>query len=119
MNAKDIMSSPIVFTQGKLKLASVKALFTKDKISSAPVLNDNEDIEGIITSSDVSAIHNENLLVRDVMTHKVHVCALNARVKDIAKIMTKEQIHHIVVMDDGKVQGMISSLDVIEAMLNE
>ncbi len=117
MKANEIMTSSVYFTQGNMKLSQVKSMFTKNKISSAPVIKDNGEIEGIITSFDVAAIYNDNLLVKNVMTNHVHVCALNARVKDLAKTMTTERIHHIVVMEDGKVMGMISSLDVIEGLL--
>jgi predicted transcriptional regulator len=118
MKASEIMSTPIVFTKGNVKLTYVKDLFTRNNIS-APVLNDNGDIEGIISSSDLIANHNESLLVSDVMSTRVHVCALNARLKDIAIKMTTEKIHHMVAMDDGKIHGMISSLDVIKGLLEE
>ncbi len=118
MQSKDIMSKPVVITKGNVKLSHVKELFKRHQISSAPVLTEEGGIEGIITSSDLSAIHNEDLLVRNVMTRKVHVCALSARAKDLGKIMVDEQIHHIVVMDDGKVHGMVSSLDIIRGLLN-
>ncbi|CAG5082105.1 CBS domain-containing protein [Parvicella tangerina] len=118
MQAKEIMSTPVVITKGNVKLDRVKDLFHRHQINSAPVLTEEGEIEGIITSSDLTAIHNQNLLVRDVMSRKVSVCALTARVQDLGKTMVNDGIHHIVVMDDGKVQGMVSSLDVIKGMLN-
>lgn len=119
MNAQTIMSSPVITTRYNRKIADVKGLFTKNNISCAPVLDDDGEITGIITSTDVSAIHNENLLVSNVMTRKVRVCPLNARVKDMGAIMTTEKIHHVVIMDDGKIMGMVSSLDVILALIIE
>lgn len=117
MNAKDIMSTPVVVTQGNTKLAYVKNLFTRNKISSAPVLKEDGEIEGIITSFDLTAVHNEDLLVRNVMSRKVHICAMNARIQDIANKMLTEGVHHVIVMDNGKVQGMVSSLDVIRGLV--
>ncbi len=119
MKASDIMSVPIVSTRGNVTLGTIKGLFSNNKISSAPVLKENGEIEGIISNSDLAAIHNENLFVKDVMSRRVHVCALNARVKDVANIMTKEGIHHVVAMEDGKIRGMISSLDVIRGLMAE
>jgi CBS domain-containing protein len=119
MNAKDIMSTPVVITKGDTKLTYVKSLFARNKISSAPVLKDDGEIEGIITSSDLTAVHNEELEVRAVMSRKVHVCALTARVQDLANTMTSEGIHHIVVMDNGQVHGMVSTLDVIKGLLSD
>lgn len=117
MQAKDIMSTPVVITKGNVKLAYVKDQFERNKINSAPVLTEEGEIEGIITSSDLSAIYNENLLVRDVMSRKVKVCALSARAQDLGNTMLRDGIHHIVVMDEGKVQGIVSSLDVIKGLL--
>ena len=117
MKAQDIMSTPIVVTKGNVSLATIKSLFHRNKISSAPVLKDDGEIEGIISNTDIAAIHNENMLVREVMSRRIHVCALNARVKDVAKIMINEGIHHVIAMEDGKVRGMISSLDVIKGLI--
>lgn len=117
MQAKEIMSTPVVVTKRNVKLAYVKDLLARNAISSAPVLTESGDIDGIITSTDLTAVHNEELTVADIMTHKVHVCASNARIEDIANTMLHEHIHHMVVMEDGKVLGMISSLDIIKGLL--
>ncbi len=119
MRAKEIMTTPVITTTGVLKLATVKELFKKHNISSAPVIKEDGEIEGIISSSDLAAIHNEDLLVRNVMSHRVYVCALTARIKDVGKTMIEENIHHIVAMEDGKIHGMISSLDVIKGFIKE
>ncbi|MFK7758200.1 MAG: CBS domain-containing protein [Flavobacteriales bacterium] len=74
INAKEIMSTPLVTSMYNKRLADLKALFTTNKISCDPVLNDNREITGIITSTDITAIHNEHLIVRDIMTQRVHVC---------------------------------------------
>lgn len=117
MQAKDIMSTPVITADDRQKLANVKDIFTKHHIGSVPVLRDNGELLGIITSTDVSAIHNEDILIRNVVTHRTKVCATNARVSDIARTMVNEKIHHMVVMEDGEIAGMISSLDVIKGLL--
>lgn len=118
MKANEIMSTPVITTNGTSKLSSVKELFKKYNISSAPVVDEEGEIEGIISSTDLAAVYNDDLQVRNIMTSRSHVCAINARVQDVAKKMLDEKIHHIIVMDNGKIQGMISSLDVIKGLLN-
>ena len=117
MQAKDIMSSPIITTKGNVKLTYVKDLFSKNNISSAPVLDDKGVIEGIVSNSDLVANQNKDLTVSSVMSKRIKICALNARVVDIANIMITEHIHHVIAMEDGEVCGMISSLDVIGGLL--
>lgn len=39
----------------------------------------------------------------------VHVVHVDANVQAAAKMMVRHKVHHIVVMDDGRIEGMISS----------
>lgn len=117
MNAKEIMSTPVVVTRSSEKLSHLKDLFTRHNINSAPVLKEDGEIEGIITSSDLKSYHREDFTVGNIMTRKVKVCATTARVNDIAQTMVKEDVNHLVVMDNGQVVGIISSLDVIKKLL--
>ena len=114
MRIEDIMTSPIVVTQPGVKLSNLKDMFTRKKINAVPVLEEDGTISGIISSSDIVAVHNESLFVRDVMSRKVHIGLKNNRVKDAAKIMVKHGVHHLVIMEDGNVVGMLSSMDIIK-----
>jgi signal-transduction protein with cAMP-binding, CBS, and nucleotidyltransferase domain len=40
-------------------------------------------------------------------------------VKDAANMMVKNGLHHLVVMEDGDVVGMISSLDIVALYAGE
>ena len=114
MRVEEIMSTPVTFTQKTVKVSHLKDMFTRKKINAVPVIEENGTIAGIITSSDMVAIHNESLLVGDILSPKVHICLKNNRIKDAAKTMLKHGIHHLVVMEDGDVVGMISSLDILK-----
>jgi len=51
--------------------------------------------------------------VGDIMSDRVHIVLKNNRLKDAAAVMTKHAVHHLVVMEDGDVVGMISSMDIV------
>jgi len=119
MRVEEIMSAPVTFTQPGVKIANLKDMFTRKNISAVPVLEEDGTISGIISSSDLVAIHNESMFVRDVMSRKVHIGLKNNRVKDAAKIMVKHGVHHLVIMDDGSVVGMLSSMDIIKMYAEE
>ena len=114
MRVEEIMSTPIVTTTPTIKVAQLKNLFSQKGIHAVPVVNTDGTIAGIVTSSDLTAVHNETLLTRQIMTPKVHICIRTNRVKDAAKTMVKHQVHHMVVMEDGEIIGMISSMDIIK-----
>lgn len=119
MNTEQYMSTPVVFTQPNVKINYLKEMFTRKQINAVPVMKENGEITGIITSSDIVSIHDETLCVADVMSSKVHVCAKNSRIQDAGKIMLKHNIHHLIVMEDGNVIGMLSSMDIIKALITE
>ena len=116
MRTEDIMSFPVVFTQPNIKITYLKDMFSRKKINAVPVIDSNEDISGIISSSNLVANHDEALTAKDIMSKKVHVCAKNSRVQDALQTMLKHKIHHILVMDDGDVVGIISSMDILKAL---
>ena len=49
------------------------------------------------------------------MSERVHIVLKNNRVVDAAAMMVKNSVHHLVVMEDGQVVGMVSSLDILKA----
>ena len=114
MRVEEIMNSPVVITQKTIKISNLKDRLSRKGINAIPVIDEDGSISGIVSSRDIVACHDESLLVKDVMSDFVHVLALNNRVKDAAKIMAKYGVHHLVVMEDGKVMGMLSSMDIIK-----
>jgi CBS domain-containing protein len=119
MRIEKIMNTPVVFTQKTVKVSNLKDMFARKKINAVPVIDSDGILSGIVTSADLAAIHNNNLLVADILTPKVHICLKNNRVKDAAKTMLKHNIHHMIVMEDGDVVGMISSMDIIKVYTEE
>jgi len=119
MRIEEIMSTPVVFTQKTVKVTYLKDMFTRKNINAVPVIEDDGNICGIVSSSDIVACHDESLLVGDVMSQRVHIGVKHNRIKDAAKTMVKHGVHHLVVMDDGKVIGMISSMDIIKVYAEE
>jgi len=54
-----------------------------------------------------------NQTVRDVMTHTVASCSPEMTLMDAAKLMNDLNIGDVVVMDDGKVRGIITDRDIV------
>lgn len=114
MTVSDIMISPVIVTQNNKTLEHVNGLIERKNINAIPVLSISGEIEGIITASDVAKESNHNKIVADVMTKKSYVISKNSGIQDAAKMMEKHNIHHLVVMDDGQVVGIVSSMDFVK-----
>lgn len=113
MRVEELMSTPVVITQKGVKVAYLKDLFARKKINAVPVLDTDGKIEGIVSSSDTAKCHDNELFVEDIMSPHVHIVIKNNRVKDAASVMVKHKVHHLVVMEDGIVVGMLSSMDIM------
>lgn len=113
MRIEEIMISPVVVTRKNRTIKQVRELIERKEINAVPVLSSNAEIEGIISSSDIAKVHDDSKLVEEVMTKKVHVAVKETSVQDAAKMMVKHHCHHIVVMEEGQVIGMISSMDIV------
>ncbi len=114
MNVSDIMISPVIVTQQNKSLKHVHELFNRKKINAIPVLTIEGEIEGIITASDIANQTDYEQIVANIMTTKTHVISLHSGVQDAAKMMEKHKVHHLVVMDNGQVVGIISSMDFVK-----
>lgn len=100
----------------------IRHLMKTQGIHAMPVVGTANDspnaeltIRGIITATDLGNDLDENALVGEVIrTSKVHVLHTDSSAKAAANMMLKHGVHHIVVMDIGKIVGMVSSLDFVK-----
>jgi CBS domain-containing protein len=47
------------------------------------------------------------------------VIHIDSSVQAAAKMMLRHRVHHIVVMDDGRIEGIISSLDFVKLVAEQ
>ena len=109
MRVSDIMVAPVVVVQKDRPLHQVVRLFEEKKIHAMPVLAMDGTIEGIISANDIVPDLDLNDNVETVMTKRTHVIGPKSRIQDAAQMMEKFSVHHLVVMDDGQVIGIVSS----------
>lgn len=119
MRVEHLMSSPVVITQRNVKIGHLKEMLTRKNIGAVPVLEDDGTISGIVSVSDVLKSHDDTSIVQDIMSDRVHIALKNNRIKDAAGMMAKNDVHHLVVMEEGKVVGMLSAMDIVRVYAEE
>ena len=119
MRVEHLMTSPVVITQRNVKIHHLKGMFARKHIGAVPVLEDDGTISGIVSASDIVAASDEDVFVEDIMSDRVHIVLKNNRVKDAAGMMVKNNVHHLVVMEDGNVVGILSALDIVRVYSEE
>jgi len=122
IQVKDFMSNSVITAEGDVSVGEVRRLMEKERIHAIPILGPTEEpinlenaLQGIITATDLCRVVDDKIAVKEVLIPTlVHVINKNTSAKSAAKMMLKHQVHHLVVMEDGKIIGMISSLDFVK-----
>jgi CBS domain-containing protein len=84
-----------------------------------------DELLGIVTERDyarkviVKGRSSETTAVGEIMTTKVRTATINDTVNSCMAIMTERRIRHLPVVDDGKVIGMISIGDLVQAIISD
>lgn len=118
IQVKDFMSAPVTVVEGTLTVGEIRTLMQQKGIHAVPIVYKADDeivIRGIFTTSDLCCKIDDSIPVEDaVKFSRVYVLLPTTGAKSAAEMMRKHKIHHIVVMDNGNIVGMISSLDFVK-----
>jgi CBS domain-containing protein len=122
IQVKDFMSSPVTTATGENSVQEIRTFMKEKGIHAIPIVSYSKDttevkmiIRGIITATDINKEVHNNATVENVMTSSsVHVVHINSSAQAAAKMMLRHKVHHIVAMHEGKIEGMISSLDFVK-----
>lgn len=121
IQVKDFMFSPVLTALTTEKVTEVQALMERNKVHALPVIEISKQlpknevtIRGILTSTDFGKPHTDDTTAEELMTPKVHVLHQDSSVQSAARLMLRHEVHHLVVMHDGEIVGMVSSVDMVK-----
>ncbi|MFN2373646.1 MAG: CBS domain-containing protein [Cyclonatronaceae bacterium] len=100
------------------------ALMSEKNIGALLVL-DGSEIAGIITERDyrnkviLQGRSSKTTPVRDIMTENVNYVTSKQTVRECMALMTSQKFRHCPVVDDGKLVGIVSIGDLVNAVITE
>lgn len=108
-----LIMDPIIF-RAKDTIASMLAKKEEKgfTFSGFPILDDNDDLVGILTAADIKFVADGNMKVREVMTEKVVTAPPETDLKQAYEIMIKNKIGKLPLVRKGKLIGLYSFTDV-------
>ena len=112
-----LMTSPVTTVPADTPAKAAAALMLDEGISSVVVVDEDNRLEGILTSTDFVAIAAAEasaaaFSVADHMTTDVVTTSAQASIVDVADLFIEHGIHHIPVVDDTEgVVGMVTTTD--------
>ena len=96
----------------------------QEGIGALAVLNAGE-LVGIVSERDyarkviLTGRHSRETSVGDIMTENVICVSSDLRVDASLSLMTEKCVRHLVIRDDGKINGLISIGDVVKAFIDD
>lgn len=113
---KDFMKSPVSTCVLQADVGRVRDLMRQKGFSAVPIVEIKGEqilIRGIVTNTDLVGAFDDNVSVEQVMTHSVYVVDPEASAQEAAKLMIRHKIHHLLVIEETRIVGMLSSLDFV------
>jgi CBS domain-containing protein len=115
------MTAQVVPVKPELAVEKIGELFAAKGISSAPVVDERGKCVGVISAVDCvfGRTAGAGRLVQDVMSRAVKLVSAREPLLKAAQVMCANHVHRLPVTDEGhRVVGVISTMDIVAAMLN-
>ncbi len=129
MSVKDIMTREVATLPPEASIRDAMELLYTNHLSGAPVVR-GSSVVGVISMTDIAdllvnvpdpvTIDGDSLLdertVADAMTRDIIKVESCSSIRSAATVMRKRKVHRVLVMDDDKLIGIVSSLDIARAI---
>lgn len=143
MHARDVMTSPAISASPQTTLPEIVQLMLEHRISGIPIIDNSQKLVGLVSEGDLvrrkeigleqkhswwlSMFGNAAVLAeeftkshgvtaKDVMTNKVITAAEDTPLWKIAETLEKEKIKRVPVVRDGRVVGIVSRANLLQAL---
>jgi CBS domain-containing protein len=130
--ASDIMTEHVITTHPDAAVKDIVHLMLRNRIGGMPVVNDEGNLCGVITSTDLLRVLGDLMInqtfgdynklfkdrivkVSEVMTKDVVSIKAESLIDDVIKLSVYKGIHTFPVMENGKVVGILGKRDILNA----
>lgn len=122
-HARNLMSTPVKSVSLGTPLSDIIILLAEERISGVPVTDEDGRVLGMISEVDIMSALLKGLPLRspvdDVMTSPVHTVDEFDLTDEVMELFRKHRIHHLPVVREEKLLGMITPTDVIRFLAQD
>ncbi len=96
-----------------------------DRSVGSLLVMDGDQLEGIVTERDyarkviIKGRASESTQVGEIMTTSIFTATSEQTVRECMAVMSEKRIRHLPIVDDGRVSGIISIGDLVQAIIAE
>lgn len=147
LKVRDIMTTDVVSVKRETTIRDLAELFTTRRVGSVPVVDQNGNLIGIVTESDLieqdKSLHIPTVIslfdwvfylesdkkfekelqkmtgqtVGDIYVETVETVTPDTPVNDVADIMSSKKLHAVPVVEGRRLVGIVSRIDLIRTMI--
>ncbi|HBG06830.1 MAG: hypothetical protein A2075_24785 [Geobacteraceae bacterium GWC2_58_44] len=147
LKAKDVMTKEVITVRRETSVRDLAVLFSESRVSSVPVVDDNGELIGIVSESDLieqdKNLHIPTVVsifdwviylesdkrfekelqkmtgqtVGEIFSEEVFSVGPEAPVSEVADIMSSHRVHAVPVVEGRRVVGVIGRIDMIRTMI--
>lgn len=113
-----IMTKNPISLKKDSKLSEVKAIFDQNRIHHLPVVDEEGNLIGLLTTYDMWKLNLHfdeyaNIPVSEVMNKKVVRISADDKIGTAAELFLDKRFHALPVVDNDKLVGIVTSFDVL------
>jgi CBS domain-containing protein len=114
---KTFMHQPVACLALPSNVGSARDLMKQKNCHAIPLVDvmeeDQVQVQGIVTSTDLVGVFDDTVSIRQVMTTPVQIVGPDDTAQAAAQQMVEHDTHHLLVMEGDRIVGMVSSLDFV------
>lgn len=118
-NVADVMSAPVHTVRTTDVIGPLRDLMLTRGVHGVPVLDPDGAVVGIVTSSDLVEEWAPEQGVVTVMSSPVRTVGPATTITEAARDLLAAGVHHLVVVDNTRVVGVVSSFDLLRALVDD
>jgi CBS domain-containing protein len=130
MSLDVLMSTDLITATPDDSLATVRTLMHENRIHHVPVVNEREQLVGLVTMTDVlaatdsilrdaeSRLNAADIRVDDIMVRDIATVDEHASLRQAALFLEKHRIGCLPVVTDGKLRGIVTDSDFVAVAIN-
>ena len=113
MKAAGVMVSAVISVRPNARVEEVARTLLAHRISAVPVINEEGELLGIVSEGDLMRRAEAGT---DVMTRSVITATPETPLGEIATLLEKNRIKRVPIVQNGKVVGIVSRANLLEAL---
>lgn len=128
MKIKDVLAlkgSRVISVHYEQRADAIPALFSERNISSVAVQSADGRLLGIITDRLIlkalarRGASLQQFLAADIMESPAPACRPETSVAEAMRMMTDQRVRHLVVLDNGRLAGLVSIGDLVKSQIKD